>query len=87
MCNVYNYTDQHLEQLVTQFAKTLPPKLFIQTKQLKILESVGQGLCVIYIIIVIMQWSLCIRVSPLVSWFVYTNSVLTYVHYFFAVMC
>ena len=28
---------------MTEFAKTLPPKLFIHTKQLKIVESVGQG--------------------------------------------
>ena len=28
---------------MTEFAKSLPPKLFIHTKQLKIVESVGQG--------------------------------------------
>ena len=31
---------------MNQFAKNLPPKLFIHTKQLRILESVGQGVCV-----------------------------------------
>ena len=35
--------DHRLEHMVTQFAKSLPPKLFIHAKQLKILESVGQG--------------------------------------------
>ena len=31
---------------MNQFAKNLPPKLFIHTKQLRILESVGQGVYV-----------------------------------------
>ena len=35
--------DNHLEKLVTEFAKSLPPKLFIHAKQLRIVESVGQG--------------------------------------------
>lgn len=37
--------------MVTQFAKSLPPKLFIHAKQLKIVESVGQGMCYIIMIL------------------------------------
>ena len=43
MCFITSGPDNRLEQLVTEFAKTLPPNIFIHNKQLKILESVGQG--------------------------------------------
>ena len=44
--NIFVVSDHRLEHLVTEFAKSLPPKLLIHTKQLKIVESVGQGMCV-----------------------------------------
>jgi len=37
-------TDTRLQQLVSQFTKSLPPKLIINIKHLKVLESVGQGM-------------------------------------------
>ena len=37
-------TDKRLQQLVSQFTKNLPPKLIINIKHLRVLESVGQGI-------------------------------------------